>query len=790
MAFLGLVGFGDEVRAGVRESVEKLRRAGVQVKMVTGESPRTGAAVARAVGILNHGGGTAEEDTRGRSRSRSRDHSSSTAADPLLAATSLANGGHDALIPGVCVGRLGTVIHGRHHRSSHSHSRSRGHSSKSSPAHSRDVSSASASSFTATAATDDGSPAKHSGDSSIPKSSSSSSLLHAASGGGKNAASASPFLYDLSASVYCRMTPGDKLGLVKAHQAVGQRVLVTGGGLHDSPALTCAEAGLAMGSSGSGASTDLARESAGVVLTRDDFRSVVSAIAESRRALSNLAVSVRFYLSGKVALLLLFLTSLVLGLDMPLSPLHVILVATLADTGASLAFANAPAEPDLMVQGKGNAAKNRWGSNTFMAGLRFAFASVGLGTLLMLMAIGGVLFGAHQLVLVENHESSSGHHHHSAADISVLLDLEGETSAFEAAKNAGTSAATPNMHASSTFFPEGLLSPFHRDEHLALTQSLVLLGWMVASALLALFVRGSDGAGGCGRSSWFACCDRRSVRVLRARQRQLREQDELLARARRSASGEDDDEYAGGSSVGSLSPRSALSVAMHAGRTQGYDSLSQAEEGGLGAHRAFLAAPSSSSKQLRTKEGRKEASERKSSSSALLLDDSSTLSDGDDSDASSSSAAGGGASAAAPEQLEGLHKPRTRASSMNKHASTTRSSAAAASSPVLPDASLFALVFPLFAHPALLLWCFATLLVGVLCTTTLAASVPALHEALHLAPVDVYVQLPNLFGKDGPAVAAWWIAVAPPLVVFFIAELVKFVCSWCLRTADNECTTK
>jgi hypothetical protein len=586
------------------------------------------------------------------------------------------------------------------------------------------------------------------------------------------------------------MTPGDKLGLVKAHQAVGQRVLVTGGGLHDSPALTCAEAGLAMGSSGSGASTDLARESAGVVLTRDDFRSVVSAIAESRRSLSNLAVSVRFYLSGKVALLLLFLASLVLGLDMPLSPLHVILVATLADTGASLAFANAPAEPDLMVQAKAKAA-NRWGSNTFMAGLRFAFASVGLGALLMLLAVGGVLLGAHQLVLVETHESSSGHHHDSAADASALLDLEGETSAFEAAKNAGTSAATPNTHASSTFFPEGLLAPFRRDKHLALTQSLVLLGWMVASALLALFVRGSDGAGGCGRSSWFACCDRRSVHVLRARQRQLREQDELLARARRSASGEDDDEYARGSSVSSLSPRSALSVAMHAGRAQGYDSLSQAEEGGLGAHRAFLAAPSSSSKQPRTKDGaRKEASERKSSSSALLLDDSSTLSDGDDSDASSSSAAGGGASAAAPEQIEGLHKPRTRASSMNKHASITRSVSAAASSPVLPDASLFALVFPLFAHPALLLWCFATLLVGVLCTTTLAASVPALHEALHLAPVDVYVRLPSLFGEEGPAVAAWWIAVAPPVIVFFVAELVKFVCSWCLRAADNECALK
>jgi hypothetical protein len=178
--------------------------------------------------------------------------------------------------------------------------------------------------------------------------------------------------------------------------------------------------------------------------------------------------------------------------------------------------------------------------------------------------------------------------------------------------------------------------------------------------------------------------------------------------------------------------------------------LSHAEEGGLGAHRAFLAA--SSSKQQRAKDGaRKEASERKSSSSVLLLDDSSTLSDGDDSDASSSSAAGGGASAAAPEQIEGLHKPRTRASSMIKTTAATRSSAVAASSPVLPDASLFALVFPLFAHPALLLWCIATLLVGVLCTTTLAASVPALHEALHLAPVDVYVQS-----------AAWFIVVAPP----------------------------
>jgi hypothetical protein len=107
---------------------------------------------------------------------------------------------------------------------------------------------------------------------------------------------------------------------------------------------------------------------------------------------------------------------------------------------------------------------------------------------------------------MDTDESSSGHHHNSAADISALLDLEGEQSAFKAAKNADTSAATPNTHASPTFFPEGLFAHFRRDEHLALTQSLVLLGWMVASVLLALFVRGSDGAGDCGRSSWFACC--------------------------------------------------------------------------------------------------------------------------------------------------------------------------------------------------------------------------------------------------------------------------------------------
>jgi len=852
MTFLGLVAFGDEVRSGVRESVARLTSMGVQVKMVTGDAQRTGAAVARAVGILPMAAGAQQKGTgassSSRSRSRSRDNASgaaggasgeggatmpSSASDALLAAASLASGGPDAPIAGVCVGRQGEL----HHRTSSSLSTSTtrsGHhrdrssrgsgklvaasSSTSSPAHSRTVSSVT-------------------GTTGLSKASSSASLAGAASSVGPSrggtpspSALASPAVYDLSCSVFCRFTPADKLALLRGYQSQGHRVLVTASDASEGPMLAEAEASVAMGSSH--AATDVAREGAGMVLVRDDFRGVVTAILTSRRARANLAASLCFFLATRVAMLVLFLSIAGLGMDMPLSPLQMVLLQTVGDLAAwgvfnrdhleSTTTASAsPAEEDAeeAVQEEKEAAAERdveaskekaasgtgGGKKTDVLGGMGYVLSVLLCGLLLSLAVGSVLFLARHAVLVSPEHGHDHHHHHDGAAEITALDESPFAARVAKVKDAAGgesigSAAAPS--ARSAFFPEGLLRPFVPDEQLALTQSLVMWGWMLGVVMLALFVRGGGNffATLVPRSSWFGCCDRTSVAFLRARQRDLSRRDEmLLARGRRGtrwgSSGEDEDDLASSGSVAGLSPRSSLSAAMRAGRGHGYDSLSQAEEGGLGAHRAFLAGSSSSSSsagpsaaaaggvgRVRSKSSRREASGR-SSASAALLDD--ALSDGaDDSDTSSqdgSSVAGG----AGPQQgqIEGLHKPRTRASSSAAHTATTEEEDD--TSAELPPPSLLRVVFPLLSNPALLGWSMFCAALMVACV-----SLPALQAPLQLAPLDARVVLPVLLGRegddDGPELPAWILAVVPPLAVFFLAEAVKFAASFRATTGATK----
>ena len=145
-------------------------------------------------------------------------------------------------------------------------------------------------------------------------------------------------------SIYARATSVDKLRIVQALQHQGERVAVTGDGINDAPALAAADIGVAMGETG----TDVAREAADIVLANDNFTTIVNAIREGRVLFANLEKGVRYYLACKVALVSVALLPVLLRVPVPFAPIQIILMELFMDLAASAAFANEPAETDVM----------------------------------------------------------------------------------------------------------------------------------------------------------------------------------------------------------------------------------------------------------------------------------------------------------------------------------------------------------------------------------------------------------------------------------------------------------
>ncbi|MGH9367056.1 MAG: cation-translocating P-type ATPase [Thermoanaerobaculia bacterium] len=143
--------------------------------------------------------------------------------------------------------------------------------------------------------------------------------------------------------VFARVVPEQKLRLVRAFQANGEVVAMTGDGVNDAPALRAAHIGVAMGSRG----TDVAREAADLVLLDDDFSSIVAAVGIGRTIFDNLQKAMTYILAIHVPIAGLSLVPVLLGWPLALLPVHVLFLELIIDPACSIAFEAEPPEGDV-----------------------------------------------------------------------------------------------------------------------------------------------------------------------------------------------------------------------------------------------------------------------------------------------------------------------------------------------------------------------------------------------------------------------------------------------------------
>lgn len=144
--------------------------------------------------------------------------------------------------------------------------------------------------------------------------------------------------------VHARATPEDKLRIVRDWKSKGAIVAMTGDGVNDAPALREAHIGIAMGITG----TEVTREAADMILTDDNFASIVAALREGRGIFNNIRKAITYLLAGNFAELLVMLIASLFWLPLPLLPLHILWINLVTDGLPALALVTDPVDQDVL----------------------------------------------------------------------------------------------------------------------------------------------------------------------------------------------------------------------------------------------------------------------------------------------------------------------------------------------------------------------------------------------------------------------------------------------------------